>query len=87
MDTPYDNTKNNLTQPQEICTFLECEALPTIEAMRALFKAIKAMTSKFDTLHELAKHGQYLGDVLHNDMDVARERMSDALKESTAALA
>ena len=87
MDTPYGNTKNNLTQPREICTFLECEALPTIEAMRAIFKAIKAMTPEFDTLHELAKHGQYLGDLLHNDIDVARERMSDAHKQSTTALA
>ena len=61
--------------------------MPTVAAMRALFKAIKAMTQEYDTLHELAKHGQYLGDVLHNDIDVARERMSDELKVSTSASA
>ena len=69
---------NSLTTPAEIENFLECEAMPTVAAMRALFKSIKAMTKQFDTLHELANHGQYLGDMIHNDVDVVRAELRNA---------
>ena len=47
--------------------------------MRTLFKAIKAMT-KDSTIAELASHGTYLGDAMHDEIDVVRGDLREARK-------
>ena len=63
---------------------LQYEAMPSISTMRTLFKAIKAMT-KDSTIAELASHGTYLGDAMHNEIDVVRGDLREARKPSTVA--
>lgn len=52
--------------------------------MRMLFKAIKAMTND-STIAELASHGTYLGDAMHNEIDVVRGDLREARTPSTLA--
>ena len=65
-------------------SFLQYEAMPSISTMRMLFKAIKAMT-KDSTIAELASHGTYLGDAMHNEIDVVRGDLRDGRKASPVA--
>ena len=65
-------------------SFLQNEAMPSISTMRMLFKAIKAMTND-STIAELASHGTYLGDAMHNEIDVVRGDLREARTPSTLA--
>jgi hypothetical protein len=69
----------NLTDPASgsVESCLQHEAMPPVLAMTAILKAIKAMTDNM-TIKELARHGAYLGDVAHNDLDLMREQLADA---------
>ena len=76
----------HVTDPEagSVESFLQHEAMPSISTMRTLFKAIKAMT-KDSTIAELASHGTYLGDAMHNEIDVMRGDLRDARKASPVA--
>lgn len=66
-----------------LLTRLDLEAhfnitMDSVESMRALFAAIKRLAENSPEIEGLAKHGKTLADILHNDIDVAREEAEKA---------
>jgi hypothetical protein len=62
---------------------LECHcyiSMEAAEAMQALFAAIELLAENHEAIEikGLAKHGKNLADLLHNDIDVIRERAMKA---------
>lgn len=55
-----------------------CIAMDSVESMGALFAAIKRLAADSPEIKGLAKHGKDLADILHNDIDVAREEAEKA---------
>ena len=77
----------NLPTQSAIEELIECIAMSELDAMEGLFSAIEELSQRHSTINKLAKHGRYLAQSLHNDLDCQRGDMKAARTQTASEAA